>query len=149
MAAFIGFTDCDDRAGLCAIIKGIYLMQLQEQDFFYNGKNLVIWTAVETATAIIAASIPVLRVFFREKASSMGTSRGRSQQQDTNKSVPLSRLTNNERSRHSVSVSVMGSSKDKEGAWTRIEPIDEERGGPQGGGGPVGEEGMWRTRELA
>jgi hypothetical protein len=116
---------------VCAIVKGIYLTQLREQDFFYNGKDVVIWTAVETATAIIAASIPVLRVFFKEKASSMGTSRGRSQsnshQQGSSKSMPLSRLTNSERSRHSVSVSVLGPGKDKEGGWTRIEPVG--RGG--------------------
>jgi hypothetical protein len=123
-------------------------MQLQQKDFFYNGKDVVIWTVVETATAIVAASIPVLRVFVKEKASSMGTSRGRSQQ-DTNKSVPLSRLTNNDRSRHSVTVSVLGTGKDREGAWTRIEPIDEEHGGSRGSGGAVDQENRWTTRELA
>ncbi|KAF1851398.1 uncharacterized protein K460DRAFT_362145 [Cucurbitaria berberidis CBS 394.84] len=54
-------------SGVCAIVKGIYIVQLREQDFFYNGKDVTIWTSVETATAIIGASIPVLRVFFREK----------------------------------------------------------------------------------
>jgi hypothetical protein len=133
---------------VCAIIKGIFLMQLQEKDFFYNGKDVVIWTVVETATAIVAASIPVLRVFVKEKASSMSTSRGRSQQ-DTNKSVPLSRLSNHERSRHSVSVSVLGPGKDREGAWTRIEPIDEERGASRGSEAVAGEGNNWRTRDLA
>ena len=123
-------------------------MQLQEKDFFYNGKDVVIWTVVETATAIVAASIPVLRVFVKEKTSSMGTSRGRSHQ-DTNKSVPLSRLTNNDRSRHSVTVSVLGTGKDREGIWTRIEPIDEERRGTRGSGGPPDEESNWRTRNLS
>ncbi|OLN88281.1 hypothetical protein CCHL11_00260 [Colletotrichum chlorophyti] len=56
-------------AGVCAIIKGVYLVQLEQGDFFFNGKDVTIWTAVETATAIIASSIPVLRVFVKEKAS--------------------------------------------------------------------------------
>ncbi|CAO2652882.1 Nn.00g022930.m01.CDS01 [Neocucurbitaria sp. VM-36] len=55
-------------SGVCAIVKGIYIIQLREQDFFYNGKDVTIWTSVETATAIIGASIPVLRVFFKQKA---------------------------------------------------------------------------------
>ena len=40
--------------------------------FSVNGMDVTIWTAVETATAIVASSIPVLRVFFREKASTLG-----------------------------------------------------------------------------
>ncbi|KAL4416996.1 hypothetical protein CABS03_00347 [Colletotrichum abscissum] len=59
-------------AGVCAIIKGIYLVQLEQGDFFFNGKDVTIWTAVETATAIIGSSIPVLRVFIKEKASTLG-----------------------------------------------------------------------------
>lgn len=37
-----------------------------------NGKDVTIWTAVETATAIVGSSIPVLRVFIKEKASTLG-----------------------------------------------------------------------------
>ncbi|KAF2680126.1 hypothetical protein K458DRAFT_393099 [Lentithecium fluviatile CBS 122367] len=58
-------------AGVCAIVKGVYLVQLAQQDFFYNGKDVTIWTAVETATAIVGASIPVLRVFFKDTISSL------------------------------------------------------------------------------
>ncbi|KAF9871465.1 hypothetical protein CkaCkLH20_11112 [Colletotrichum karsti] len=60
-------------SGVCAIIKGVYLVQLEQGDFFFNGKDVTIWTAVETATAIVAGSIPVLRVFFNEKASTFGS----------------------------------------------------------------------------
>ncbi|KAK1984449.1 hypothetical protein LZ30DRAFT_779823 [Colletotrichum cereale] len=58
--------------GVCAIVKGVYLVQLEEGDFFFNGKDVTIWTAVETATAIVGSSIPVLRVFITEKASTLG-----------------------------------------------------------------------------
>ncbi|KAJ0160794.1 hypothetical protein CTA2_7276 [Colletotrichum tanaceti] len=58
--------------GVCAIIKGVYLVQLEQGDFFFNGKDFTIWTAVETATAIVGSSIPVLRVFIQEKASTLG-----------------------------------------------------------------------------
>ncbi|KDN67724.1 hypothetical protein CSUB01_10646 [Colletotrichum sublineola] len=43
--------------GVC-VIRGVYLVQLEEGDFFFNGKDVTIWTAVETATAIIGSSIP-------------------------------------------------------------------------------------------
>ncbi|KAI1846160.1 hypothetical protein JX265_010538 [Neoarthrinium moseri] len=59
-------------SGVCAIVKGVYIVQLRQQDFFYNGKDVTIWTATETAVAIIGASIPVLRVLFKEKMSTRG-----------------------------------------------------------------------------
>ncbi|KAK2043917.1 hypothetical protein LZ31DRAFT_584984 [Colletotrichum somersetense] len=61
--------------GVCAIIKGVYLVQLEKGDFFFNGKDVTIWTAVETATAVTGSSIPVLRVFIKEKSSILGCSR--------------------------------------------------------------------------
>ncbi|CAI6333752.1 unnamed protein product [Periconia digitata] len=57
-------------AGICAIVKGVFIGQIGQDDFTYNGKDVMIWTAAETATAIIGASIPVLRVFFKETISS-------------------------------------------------------------------------------
>lgn len=59
-------------AGIVAIIKSFYLRQLASVDFSYNGVEVTCWSATESAAAIIAASIPVLRVFIREKASSKG-----------------------------------------------------------------------------
>jgi hypothetical protein len=104
-------------AGMCAIIKGIYLMQLREQDFYYNGKDVVIWTVVETATAIIAASIPILRVFFKEAVSSYhNTTNNANRTQVSSKTVPLSSLS---RSRHST----IGRGKDS--GWTTLEPIED------------------------
>ncbi|KAF1972300.1 hypothetical protein BU23DRAFT_388947, partial [Bimuria novae-zelandiae CBS 107.79] len=58
-------------AGVCAIVKGYYLQQLTDADFFYKGKNVTIWTVVETATAIVGACIPVLRVFFKNTCNSL------------------------------------------------------------------------------
>lgn len=99
-------------SGVCAIVKGIYVNQLRLGDFSYNGKDVTIWTAVETATAIIAASIPVLRVFFKDKISSYDRSHGRSDR-DGSKPVPLSNLS---RGQHTVG-------KSKEAGWTTLEPI--------------------------
>ncbi|KXH50954.1 hypothetical protein CSAL01_04819 [Colletotrichum salicis] len=53
-------------AGVCAIIKGIYLVQLEQGDFFCE------LISCQTATAIVGSSIPVLRVFIKEKASTLG-----------------------------------------------------------------------------
>lgn len=101
-------------AGICAIVRGVYLVQLQDQDFSYNGVNLVIWTAVETATAIIGASIPVLRVFFKETMSSHSRSNHRA-----NPSVPLSRL---HRSQNSLTITtVKAATKVEEAGWSPFE----------------------------
>ncbi|KAL5375003.1 hypothetical protein DPSP01_011494 [Paraphaeosphaeria sporulosa] len=58
-------------AGVCAIIKGVHLRDVTDADFFYTGKNVTIWTATETATAVIGACIPVLRVFFKNTIISL------------------------------------------------------------------------------
>jgi hypothetical protein len=99
-------------------VKGIYVIQLRQGDFSYNGKDVTIWTAVETATAIIAASIPVLRVFFKEAVSSFSNSYGPSQCRSRTKPVPLSTLN---RSRNSKSFR-----KGKDGGWTTIDDSREE-----------------------
>lgn len=112
------------RAGVCAIVKGVYVIQLRQADFSYNGKDVTIWTAVETAVAIIGASIPVLRVFFREKVSSYSNSRGRSVAPSTLRHIPSTNAT----ARRSIALNAIGPNKDKEGVWTRIEPIEERSG---------------------
>lgn len=99
---------------MCAIVKGIYVIQLRQEDFFYHGKDVTIWTAVETAAAIIAASIPVLRVFFKEAVTSYQNSRSRG--------TALSKLNRSQLSKHTATVSVM----DKQGGWTTLGPIEED-----------------------
>lgn len=113
---------------MCAIIKGLYLKQLAAQDFSYDGKDVTIWTAVETATAIIAASIPVLRVFFKEVASNnyYSSSRSRSHNHRSAKPIQLSGLQRSHTSSHTVTVQAMG--KDKNSGWTTLEPIEDGSG---------------------
>ncbi|KAF1957329.1 hypothetical protein CC80DRAFT_361757, partial [Byssothecium circinans] len=60
-------------AGICTVVRGHYLIQLADSDFFYSGKDVTIWTAAETSAAIIGASIPVLRVFFKSTPDSPRT----------------------------------------------------------------------------
>lgn len=154
------------RAGVCAIVKGVYVIQLRQADFSYNGKDVTIWTAVETAVAIIGASIPVLRVFFREKVSSYSNSRGRSlAPHSTLKHIPLSASGATATARRSIALSAMGGGPKeagKEGIWTRIEPIDERgdagserslrgRGSDEEIGVAVsgeGQEGIWQTTTI-
>jgi hypothetical protein len=108
---------------MCAIIKGLYLMQLQSQDFYYDGKDVTIWTVVETATAIIAASIPVLRVFFKDKVNSYSRSNGKSGSVSNARSIPLSHLSHSHPHSHSATVHSIG--KGKDGGWTTLEPIED------------------------
>lgn len=101
-------------------------MQLRQQDFYFHGKDVTIWTVVETATAIIAASIPVLRVFFKDAVSSYSRSRGKSNTRSQNGSVPLSRLS---RSHHTTTVQSMGKGRDGGGGWTSLDAIEDAEDG--------------------
>lgn len=114
------------RAGVCAIVKGVYLVQLRQQDFFYHGKDVTIWTGVETATAIIAASIPILRVFFKETVSSYSRSHGRSQIRSTKTNILSS--SNVHRSQQSTShvATVQAKGKAKDGGWVSLGNIGED-----------------------
>lgn len=103
-------------------MKGVYIVQLRQQDFSYNGKDLAIWTAVETATAIIAASIPVLRVFLKETVKSYSSSRDRSHVNSA-KSTPLSRIRQSHLSSHTAAVQAMG--RDKNDGWISMMPADD------------------------
>ncbi|KAG9197370.1 hypothetical protein G6514_001632 [Epicoccum nigrum] len=152
-------------AGLCAIIKGIYIQQIRETDFSYNGKDVIIWTAVETAVAIIGASLPVLRVFLREKVSSYNSSRGHRSgtTNSTLKPTPGASRGSISGARRSIALGAINPNKD--GAWTRIEPIDEcagegrsERGysrrgsdeesGIAAGGRDGSQDGIWQTTVI-
>ncbi|CAJ2511703.1 Uu.00g073280.m01.CDS01 [Anthostomella pinea] len=59
-------------AAITSILKCTYIVTLEGNDFLYEGVHLLIWSTAETATTIIAASIPVLRVLFLEMRSSNG-----------------------------------------------------------------------------
>lgn len=112
---------------------------------------------METAVAIIGASIPVLRVFFREKVSSYSNSRGRSLAPSTLKHIPSTNGT----VRRSIALTAMGPGKEfgKEGTWTRIEPIEEREGSERSLTGrrsdeeigvAIGgeQEGIWQTTTI-
>ena len=84
---------------------------------------------METATAIIAASIPVLRVFFKEAVSSFSNSHRPSQSHSNSRPVPLSKLNRS----HTTALRSVG--KGKECGWTTIEDGASQRGVLQDEGG--------------
>ncbi|KAM7185679.1 hypothetical protein V8F20_011703 [Naviculisporaceae sp. PSN 640] len=53
-------------AGAAAFVKCSKIPVIVDGDFTYESYNLVIWGSAEVAITIVAASIPVLRVLFRE-----------------------------------------------------------------------------------
>ncbi|USP80353.1 hypothetical protein yc1106_07627 [Curvularia clavata] len=53
-------------AGVTAILRGRYVEQLTKQDISYDATKSVIWSSAEAAMTIVATSIPVLRVFFKQ-----------------------------------------------------------------------------------
>ncbi|KAK8044234.1 hypothetical protein PG993_004258 [Apiospora rasikravindrae] len=59
-------------AAATGIVKTIKLNNLRNEDFSFNGGDLQIWSIVEIAMTLIAASIPVLRPFLRDAISSAG-----------------------------------------------------------------------------
>ncbi|KAK3390763.1 hypothetical protein B0H63DRAFT_557673 [Podospora didyma] len=58
-------------SGIAAIAKTVQLRFLSSGDFTYYESEVVIWGTVETGVAIIAASIPFLRVLIVEAKSSL------------------------------------------------------------------------------
>ncbi|KAI1522365.1 Peroxidase-2 domain containing protein, partial [Pyrenophora tritici-repentis] len=61
-------------AGATAIVRARYVEQLQEEDLSYEAYNSVIWSAAESAMTIVATSIPILRVFFKQRIREVITS---------------------------------------------------------------------------
>ncbi|KAI1077099.1 hypothetical protein F5B20DRAFT_593125 [Whalleya microplaca] len=57
---------CGVIAGLTAIMRCVYLPKLTVGTFSTQGTTLVLWYTAESATTIIAASIPVLRALIKE-----------------------------------------------------------------------------------
>ncbi|KAI4622512.1 uncharacterized protein J4E87_006454 [Alternaria ethzedia] len=53
-------------AGVTSILRARYVEQLQTQDLSYQAYNSVIWSTADTAMTVVATSIPVLRVFFKQ-----------------------------------------------------------------------------------
>ncbi|KAL1801319.1 hypothetical protein ACET3X_001661 [Alternaria dauci] len=53
-------------AGATAIVRARYVELLQTQDLSYEAYNSVIWSTAESAMTIVATSIPILRVFFKQ-----------------------------------------------------------------------------------
>jgi hypothetical protein len=128
-------TDAAHRSGVCAIVKGVYIVQLLEKDFYYNGKDVTVWTEIEIATAIVAASIPVLRVFFKEAVSSYN----RSHPTSNSKGTPLSRLDRSQQSHITTIVQTKG----KNGEWTAIKDEMED-----GSGDGVSQKSILRDEEI-
>ncbi|KAI0007086.1 hypothetical protein F4779DRAFT_593694 [Xylariaceae sp. FL0662B] len=57
---------CGVIAGITAIMRCVYLPKLTIGTFSTQGTTLVLWYTAESATTIIAASIPVLRALIKE-----------------------------------------------------------------------------------
>ncbi|KAF6832375.1 hypothetical protein CPLU01_06200 [Colletotrichum plurivorum] len=67
-------------AGACGIIKSWLVPRMTSTDITYDRVDLTIWTLTEPAASIMAVSIPVLRMLYRELKSS-ARSYGRSKSQ--------------------------------------------------------------------
>ncbi|KAI1150787.1 hypothetical protein F4825DRAFT_425199 [Nemania diffusa] len=60
--------------GVITLVKVVYLNQITESDWTYSSKDLAIWNMVEPASAIIAASLPNLRVFIVKNTANLKAS---------------------------------------------------------------------------
>jgi len=65
-------------AGVTGIVKSVMVVHMTDPDFTYQRVDLTIWTLSEPAVSIMAISIPVLRMLYREIKSSSQRSGGRS-----------------------------------------------------------------------
>ncbi|WDK19697.1 hypothetical protein CGRA01v4_10984 [Colletotrichum graminicola] len=57
-------------AGACGIVKAVLVVSMTSADITYDRVDLTIWTLTEPAASIMAISIPVLRMLYRELKSS-------------------------------------------------------------------------------
>ncbi|KAH8645764.1 hypothetical protein BX600DRAFT_519342 [Xylariales sp. PMI_506] len=55
-------------AGITAIMRSVYTIQLYNMDISYDSVKAIVWTGVESTTTIVAASIPILRRFVSDRA---------------------------------------------------------------------------------
>lgn len=61
---------------MTSIVRAVEVPSLYATDYTYEASRLLIWTAAELATTIIATSIPVLRALLRDIVSSSYRNRG-------------------------------------------------------------------------
>ncbi|KAH8734212.1 hypothetical protein BGZ61DRAFT_442291 [Ilyonectria robusta] len=57
-------------AGITGIVKAVLVVNMTSTDFTYARVDLTIWTLTEPAASIMAISIPILRMLYRELKSS-------------------------------------------------------------------------------
>ncbi|KAK1985569.1 hypothetical protein LZ30DRAFT_619144 [Colletotrichum cereale] len=57
-------------AGACGIVKGVMVVSMTSTDITYDRVDLTVWTLAEPAVSIMAVSVPVLRMLYRELKSS-------------------------------------------------------------------------------
>ncbi|KAK7420290.1 hypothetical protein QQZ08_010490 [Neonectria magnoliae] len=57
-------------AGVTGIVKAVLVVNMTSTDFTYDRVDLTIWTLTEPAASIMAISIPILRMLYRELKSS-------------------------------------------------------------------------------
>ncbi|KUI55848.1 hypothetical protein VP1G_03182 [Cytospora mali] len=85
-------------AGVTSIVRAVEVPSLYASDYTYEASRLLIWTAAELATTIIAASIPVLRALLRDIVNSSYKNRGQTGSRFSN-TFKSSAYTGNSRSR--------------------------------------------------
>ncbi|KAL0942647.1 uncharacterized protein CTRU02_200533 [Colletotrichum truncatum] len=67
-------------AGACGIVKAVLVVNMTSTDITYDRVDLTIWTLTEPAASIMAVSIPVLRMLYRElKSTQRSYARSKSQ----------------------------------------------------------------------
>ncbi|KAM0270241.1 hypothetical protein ACHAQH_009511 [Verticillium albo-atrum] len=134
-------------AGVIAFVKCSVLPSVGGANFNYDGSLVIIWVEVENVVAIIAASIPVLRVFFKDLKSSArgyyayGTDDNTKRSQVGNNTVVVTaNRTVNRRGSVSKHMGESGLDDDSD------KSILDERHGASPGSGVLG--GITRTKEI-
>ncbi|KAF2996808.1 hypothetical protein E8E13_001694 [Curvularia kusanoi] len=107
-------------AGVTSIIRSTYIQKLTAQDVSYESYNAIIWAVAECSMAIVATSIPVLRVVFKQAINSAitgytsGNKSTRSRTNTSNAGTLQNRVSTLQFSKKTPDISVNGDST-KEG----------------------------------
>ncbi|KAI1636242.1 hypothetical protein F4809DRAFT_390719 [Biscogniauxia mediterranea] len=88
-------------AGVTGIVKSVQVLSMTSPDLTYARTDLTIWTLAEPAVTIMAASIPILRMLYRElKSSQCSYSRSRSKTTQSNGAPEKTRPSSKSRKSH-------------------------------------------------
>ncbi|KAK6839121.1 hypothetical protein PG989_016574 [Apiospora arundinis] len=142
-------------AGITGIVKSVLVVAIADPDVTYSRVDLTIWTIAEPAVTIMAASLPVLRMLYREFRSSqrsyyrngVSTNRyGKSENQTGKRNTMAGQSVKPHRKGNTVHVMSTAGWQESQEALQR--DLEVGTGTPRNGSGVMSPHGIMKTEEV-